>query len=188
MKRKGIILAGGSGTRLLPLTAAISKQLLPVYNKPMIYYPVSVFMLANIREILLISTPHDIELFKRLFGDGNSFGLEISYEIQAKPSGIAEALIIGERFLDGSPSALILGDNIFFGKSFSKTLEIANTRELGATIFSSIVSNPERYGVAEFDGQGNVISIEEKPLVPKSNYAVTGLYFYPNDVIQKEKK
>lgn len=181
MKRKGIVLAGGSGTRLLPLTKAVSKQILPVYNKPMIYYPISVLMLANIKEILIISTPNDINTFKRLFSDGSALGLRFHYEVQNEPKGIAEALIIGERFLDGAPSTLILGDNIFFGKSFSSILRTACEREIGATIFTSIVSDPERYGVARFSEDGKVIDIEEKPLKPKSSDAVTGLYFFdPN--------
>ena len=178
MKRKGIILAGGSGTRLYPATQVISKQLIPVYDKPMIYYPLSTLMLANIREILIISTPNDLPLFRKLLGDGSKYGLDIQYESQPSPDGLAQALIIAERFLNGAPSALILGDNIFHGASLSYLLGSADSRHKGATIFAYQVQDPERYGVVEFNNKQQVISLEEKPLAPKSYYAVTGLYFY----------
>jgi glucose-1-phosphate thymidylyltransferase len=176
--RRGIILAGGSGTRLYPLTLAVSKQLLPVYDKPMIYYPLSVLMLAGIREILIISTPQDLPSFKRLLGDGSSLGLTLAYKEQASPDGLAQAYILGEEFLDGQPSAMVLGDNIFFGESFTGALASANARTDGATIFGYQVRDPERYGVVEFGVDGAVKSIEEKPVQPRSNFAVTGLYFY----------
>lgn len=181
---KGIILAGGSGTRLYPVTLAISKQILPVYDKPMIYYPMSVLMLAGIRDILIISTPRDIRLFKELFNDGSRLGLNISYEIQETPRGLADAFIVGRDFIGDDDVALILGDNIFFGQSFSAMLERAASRKNEATIFGYYVKNPTAYGVVEFDENGNAISIEEKPKNPKSNFAVPGLYFYPNDVVK----
>jgi glucose-1-phosphate thymidylyltransferase len=185
---KGIVLAGGSGTRLYPLTKAISKQLLPIYDKPMIYYPLSVLMLADIRDILIISTPSDIHLFESLLGDGSMIGLRLQYKVQPSPDGLAQAFLLGEEFIGGDACSLILGDNVFYGYGFSKLLIEASKLTSGAAIFGYYVNDPHRYGVVNFDKEGNVLSIEEKPKVPKSNYAVTGLYFYDNTVIAKAKK
>ena len=186
-QRKGIILAGGSGTRLYPITMAVSKQLLPVYDKPMIYYPLSVLMLAGIQDILIISTPQDIGRFEELLGDGQRWGLNLQYKVQPSPDGLAQAFLLGEAFLDGHPAALVLGDNIFFGHDMHHLLQDANKQQHGATVFSYHVHDPERYGVVAFDDNKQAISIEEKPTQPKSNFAVTGLYFYDADVVAHAK-
>jgi len=184
---KGIVLAGGSGSRLNPITRGVSKQLLPIYDKPMIYYPISVLMLAGIKDILIISTPEDISGYQRLFGAGAEFGISISYAVQPSPDGLAQAFIIGEEFIGDCNVALVLGDNIFYGPNFTDNLRQATDNRKGATIFGYHVKDPERFGVADFDSEGNVLSIEEKPDNPKSNYAVTGLYFYDNDVVEMAK-
>jgi glucose-1-phosphate thymidylyltransferase len=187
---KGIILAGGSGTRLYPITKGVSKQLVPIYDKPMIYYPLSVLMLAGIKEVLIITTPQDQQSFINLLGDGSDLGMRFEYVVQPSPDGLAQAFILGEEFLDGDDACLVLGDNIFYGHGLTQLLaqSIANVKENNATVFGYYVSDPERYGVAEFNDNGDVISIEEKPKEPKSNYAVVGLYFYPNDVVKKAKE
>ena len=187
MRRKGIILAGGSGTRLHPLTLSISKQLMPVYNKPMVYYPLSVLMLSGIRDVLIISTPHDLPMFERLLGDGERLGMRLSYAEQPRPEGLAQAFTIGAEFVGDDPAALVLGDNLFYGQGLANKLQSVSARAEGATVFGYYVKDPQRYGVVEFDDRGVAIGIEEKPTVPRSNYAVVGLYYYDNSVVEKAR-